>query len=97
MISNTIKQETSKKIAIECIKSENISPIIWNEEIRELQIKYWETHGFNVSKMKSIRKQKEFIELLELEQAIVFRYNPNIESQKMILKELEILEEKDLK
>mgnify|MGYP000202133672 CR=1 FL=1 len=65
MISNTIKQETSKKIAIECIKSENISPIIWNEEIRELQIKYWETHGFNVSKMKSIRKQKEFILLVK--------------------------------
>lgn len=90
-------QETAKNIAIEYIKSENRPPTIWNDEIRQLQFRYYKIHGFYIAKREAIKKQKELIESLELESIIIMRYNPNIESQKNILIELEKLDEKDLK
>jgi hypothetical protein len=97
MFSDIITQEAAKKTAIEIIKTYNIPPIIWNEELRELQFKYWKIHGFNISKIETIKKQKELIEYLELESIITMRHNPNIESQKNILDEIEKLQESDLK
>jgi hypothetical protein len=91
-----ITKEVARNTAIEFVKIYNRPPVIWNEEIREFQFKYWKIHGFNIAKAEVIKNKKELIEALELESITIMRYNPNIESQKMILIELEKLEEKDL-
>lgn len=96
MLSDIMTKEEAKNIAVERIKLYNRPPMLWSNELQKIQSEYWKIHGFNLTKDELIKKQKELIEIVELESMIIIRYNPNIESQKMILKELENLEEKDL-
>ena len=94
MIQNIITQEEAKERAISIIKYQFKPYTKWYE--LESHIEYWRIHGFNICKKKSIKEKNDLIEIIELHSLVNMRYNPRIESEKMILKELENLEEKDL-
>jgi|JI9StandDraft_1071089.scaffolds.fasta_scaffold93655_5 hypothetical protein len=97
MFETKIAEISAKRTAIDFIIFEYRPPLIWNDEIRKIQSIYWKIHGFTIAKMESIRKEKELIEEMELNSIVNMKYNPSIEFHKMILIELEKLEEKDLK
>lgn len=96
MFETKIAEISAKITAIDFIKFEYRPPLIWNDEIKKIHSIYWKIHGFKIAKMESIRKEKELIEEMELDSIVNMRYNPFLEFNKMILIELEKLEEKDL-
>lgn len=77
------------------IETPRIVMRIFNNELYNMQLKYWKIHGFNISKMKNIKKIEDEIEYLKIDSISNITYNPRIYLYECILNEIYKLEQKD--
>ncbi len=99
MIESNITKEDAYFRAFTILNNDIINPDIvmqiFNTEVYDMQLKYWKTHGFQISKNNNIKKLKDKIEYLKLDSLINRIYSGKIYFYESILEEMHKLEQKD--